>query len=118
MESTRRGRTFQVFRWLYSEFPPPYPTELHIRNSVRWRQRKCAGETSWQASRLTVDLDGRLTWMDAIETLLHEWGHVASWQQVCIEWDRPHHDDEWALMYGRIYRAYHDDDGRVRSRDY
>jgi hypothetical protein len=44
----------------------------------------------------------------AIHYLLHEAAHGLSWRQDWVEKHRPEHDDEWALWFGRVYRAWFD----------
>ena len=65
-----------------------------------------------EGRRFLVRIDSRLTWIEGLDTLLHEWAHVLSWH------NEPHHSDEWALAYGRIYRAWHEDNGWKESREY
>jgi hypothetical protein len=36
----------------------------------------------------------------AIDTVIHELGHVLSWQSRCV------HGKKWGLAYGKVYRIY------------
>ncbi len=65
MPRTRRGRTQQIFRWLVSEYPPPYPVTLSIR--AMKKSEKMTGETSWIiGGELLLELDAKLVWIDVI----------------------------------------------------
>ena len=118
---TRKGRLRQVANWLRREFPTPYSVRLRIealgppgKQSGNW------GETyrSRSGRSLTLRIDSRIKWQEAIDVLLHEWAHAVTWRQEWVENRRPLHDDEWALQFGKIYRAFHDEGGDVRSRGY
>ncbi len=119
MAKTRKGRIRQVANWLRQEFPTPYPVRLRIEVlGPPGAKQGLMGETYRSGKCLVIRIDSRLKWMEAINTLLHEWGHAEDWRLNRMENVRPPHDDSWALKHGKIYRWYHDEGGALRSRDF
>ena len=123
MSKTRRGRLHQVAHWLKAEFPAPYPVTVQVLRIGPQRRERAGrddkGETVRLGRRIYVRVDSRLKWGEAIDTLLHEWAHAASWTLDAAEQRLPStHPDEFWLMYGRIYRAYYEENGWRKSRDY
>lgn len=123
MARTRRGRLRQIANWLRDEFPTPYPVDLKftkVRDRVDAEGESCTGETYRRGRRVVIELDSRLRWMPAIEVLLHEWAHAMVYRHHHVERlrDDAPHDEEWAIAYGKVYRAFHDRDGWRDSRKY
>jgi len=79
------------------------------------------GDCTTIGKKTIIRVGNWLSWGEQIDTLLHEWAHAATIRHYDIETQRIRHgghDDEWALMYGRIYRAFNDQLGWLRSRDF
>ena len=112
MPRRKRDRWHQVANWLRHEFPAPHPVDLRVENLTLPRKPIEYGEAGKVGRRFLVRLDPRQTWLNGLDTLLHEWAHVLSWQAQL------HHGDEWALAYGRLYRAWHEEDGWKESKEY
>ena len=71
------------------------------------------GECS--VSNFTITLSQRKCrmWINAIETLLHEWAHLV--RRRGESWG---HDDNFWDIYGRIYRDFYDGRGCEASMEY
>ncbi len=113
----------ETISWLNQEFPrtPSWegddPTvKVYIKTMER----------NWGEARgYEIYISKEVPWVQRFEMLLHEWAHILtvtdkdlhtksvlnpltgykeiSWQ----DWFNAGHNDEWALCYGRIYRAYY-----------
>jgi len=109
----RRGRLRQIEKWLRQEFPTPFPTWVRV---VKPYKDLGHGESYRLGNKLFIVLSRSLTWHYAIDTLLHEWAHAVCSTFDHVEADKPPHDDQWALTYGKIYRAFFDNGGWIDSR--
>ncbi len=131
MSQSNRDRILQIARWLAAEFPGPYPVTVKCVNKIgalpgsdyKERQTGDFGETYRYGRRITIRISCRPSFHRAtlIDTLLHEWAHAASMRHASLEEKRLRvggHDDEWALLYGRIYRRFIDEGGAAESRSY
>ncbi len=106
-----RGELRQTERWLRANFP----TALPVRVRVCRLAGGLLGVTNRRPRYFTISIERLILPSMQIphEVLLHEWAHAFTWRPH-LEGDpvwEVHHDDEWALAYGRIYRAYFDDGG-------
>ena len=123
MGLSNRDRALQVGRCLAVKFPAPYPVNIRIvkklaalPGSTRMQQRTGDhGETYWEGRKITILLviNPCVRWAQILDTLLHEWAHAT----VTFNEVSPH-DDEWALMYGQIYRWFVDEGGDAISKTF
>ena len=124
MAPTKKGRLRQIRNWLADKFPTPYPVTLRIgplpREDTRNEDRPShsCGDTTRTKRRITIRVSDKLDWYSAIDTLLHEWAHARTYPHSTMEDKIAHHGSQWAVVYGEIYAAYHDDYGWKASRDY
>lgn len=109
-----------LFAWLVATFPTPYPVTLRWRGRIsfggegrhlpkRTRARGIFGVTWFYGRRIEIWLSRRRCRSGALaeDTLIHEYAHAVTLRHDRIERHREaDHDDEWALAYGRILRAY------------
>jgi hypothetical protein len=67
--------------------------------------------------RFVIRLAGNLTEQQAIDVLLHEWGHALAWNHLLDrlakspdtspeEFEQASHDEAWGCAYARVWRAY------------
>ena len=130
MRISLRRRVAQMTEWLRRNHPTPYPVV------VRWTPKVASdpgdppetrkigdfAECYWQRPNIVIRLSSRRcrAFSAASETLLHEWAHAQTMpnERVSRHPARSHeeHPDEWALAYGKLYRAWVDDGGCVESR--
>jgi hypothetical protein len=109
----------QVERWLAANFPTALPVRVYVRDltpPVQGKTQRSRDEFTLTLARTLV----RPGWQLSHEVLIHEWAHAFSW--------RPHleedevfavdHNEEWALAYGRIYRAFFDEGGDNDSNEF
>jgi len=121
---TKRQRTLQVTEWLRQRFPTPLPVYIVFReptNGPWWDQSEA--ETKRFGRRLRITLDPRCTIYYLLHALLHEWAHAVDWRHGDIErlqdrGEAPMHSDTWGVTYGRIYRAFFDEQGCQESKDF
>jgi hypothetical protein len=127
MAKSNRDRILQIAQWLSVEFPTPFPVTVRCVKKIAAppgaskieRIMGDYGECTRIGTKITIRLADRPRAI-MIDALLHEWAHAASLRISVMENRRRigGHDDEWALMYGRIYRRYIDDGGFEASRSY
>jgi hypothetical protein len=125
---SNRDRVLQIARWLAAEFPAPYPVTVRCPKKIAALpgskgldvQIGDSGVTRQRGRRITINIAVRPGFSRAtvIDSILHEWAHAATVRHADIEMNRGDHDDEWALMYGRIYRRFFDEDGCKDSEDF
>lgn len=131
MGQSNRDRILQIARWLAVEFPAPYPVTVKCVKKIAAlpgagpieRRTGDAGETYRYGRRISIRIAARpsIGRLSLIDTLFHEWAHAASMRHANLEQNRARvggHDDEWALMFGRIYRRFIDEGGHITSKGY
>jgi len=113
----RRGRLRQVEKWLRQEFPTPFPTSVRVQKKNK--QFTYLGFTYRQGNKIFILIWSGLAWHSAVETLLHEWAHaqIVTFDHVEASY-KTEHDENWAIHYGKIYRAFFDDGGWQESRHF
>jgi len=122
---TVRQRLRQVERWLRSTCPTTLPV-LRVRVERIGDGWSDLGECYTVPGGLAIRVQSGQDMGPAIDHLLHEWAHAMSWPTRYAEEahrrlrrrEHPEHPDEFWLAYGRVYRAWHDEDGWRRSGGY
>ncbi len=131
MSQSNRDRILQIARWLAVEFPTPYPVTVKCVRKIAAlpgvgpieQRTGDAGETYRYGRNITIRVTvrpGLVRWT-VIDALIHEWAHAATMRHANLEQRRARvggHDDEWALMFGRIYRRFIDEGGHITSKGY
>ena len=130
---TRRARVRQVANWLKEKHPVPLRVELRfIRHADLPRGERLFGyaeKISGQRARITIVDASNWPISILVETLLHEWAHVAVMAPARWEArsgltsagrgrprDRYPHDAQWACAYGALIESFWDlDDAGVTS---
>ena len=133
LATTTPKRIHQIARWLSSQpsFETPYPTSVRVVGRRELKidpadasdstETHLCGDCARTDDKIYIRLGSWLHRGEAIETLLHEWAHAATMREGRIEdlrLEMGAHDDEWAIVYGRIYRAFNDQEGWLVSRSY
>ena len=111
---SKRLRWHQIHRWLQAEFPTARPTILKVMAMPRGER----GDCTRYGQDLVIRMSPRLPWEYGNEILFHEYAHAMTWPLAKIEHEVLDHSDEWGLAYARLYRAFEEDDGDLRSDDY
>ena len=125
---SNRDRILQISRWLAAEFPTPHPVTVRCPKKIAAIKGSGPietkigdyGITTVRGRKIIISIAVRpsISRGSIIDALLHEWAHAATIRHADIEVNRCAHDDEWALMYGRIYRRFIDEDGSKDSEDF
>jgi len=110
------------------EFPTPFPVTVRCPKKIAAARGSKPLEAKTgdygitrQAGRrviISIAVRSGISRGAVIDALIHEWAHAATIRHADIELNRCAHDDEWALMYGRIYRRFFDEDGWKDSEDF
>lgn len=59
------------------------------------------GDCELRDNKFRIRVQRSLPEHEAIETLLHEWGHVLAWDK-----GKDPHGDEWGKAYSKVYRLF------------
>lgn len=109
-------RIVQCRYWLENNFMSPYPVRVEWRFiPAESKDERPPYAITWKEGRGFIIRLAPRQLPDkalAIDALLHEWGHVLDWRDQASERLRQDiHSDEFWLAAGRVYRAWHDDEG-------
>ena len=87
---------YKVWRILKKKIPFDYPVKLR-----RKLLSKNDGECKFCRDHFVICIDKKLPEYYAVEVLLHEIGHVLSWDK-----DTDFHGPNWGKAYSFVYRTY------------
>lgn len=126
MEQTRAQRVAATTSWLRAHYPTAYPVDVRwvpkLAHDPTEKHQLSAHEQSMGiyancdriGRRFKILLSKRRcrTLAETTETLLHEWAHALTWG---LEAQNNHrkscHDDEYWIVFGRVYRHYYEGTG-------
>ena len=115
---TKHRDVRKVVEWLRKSHPAAYPVRVRVMKLPGKGRQRVDGLSERAGRRFTIYLDDRLSQADMIEVLLHEWAHCLDWKHHRLEARRQFdHSDEWALVYGRLYREIHDLELHAKPRE-
>ena len=127
MSRATRRRVKQVHKWLEDNFVTPYPVKVTWVKKVHAEENEPPaviksghyGECVWESPYVLIRLSS--TQCDrvelAIDTLLHEWAHAMVmanarvWSSLEKRGELEAHSNEFWLAYGKLYRAWYDEEG-------
>ena len=105
--STRRCR--EVLKKLRRDFPAPAPVRVRFCDLGL----DTYGVTGRGPRAFSIRLNNRRPFCADVETLLHEWAHVLTWDEA----DRgDHHGPMWAVQQAEIMARF-DGTGRYEGRE-
>lgn len=120
--STRRSEVEACAAWLREHFATPYPVRIkwvpHLKQEdpkISARERAtgifACTERKGRVFVISLSLRANRTIAQAVDSLLHEWAHCATWRHERVERKRQFdHDDTFALVYWRAYRGWIDEE--------
>jgi hypothetical protein len=117
-----RKRLHQVKRYLAAHWPTPFPVKLRIERVSE--RHDFVGITYRVRDSLLIRLDSRMQFGYAVETLLHEWAHAATWpasirfESTQVKEEVPLHDPPFQGTYGSIIHAFEDGDAYDDSKEW
>lgn len=86
-----------VVRLLKEKFPLAHP--VHIRRVHI--SANLDGDCQFKKDCFLIRINSGLSESEAIEALLHEYGHILSWNVPGDE-----HGAQWGKAYSRVYRCF------------
>jgi len=96
---------YKVIKLLKREMPPKLP--------VRVRRIKLSEEGYCEKSndKYLIRINKKLKESEAIDVLLHEWGHALSWKASYdkLSYERfceTIHGPEWGVAYAKVYQLF------------
>jgi len=99
---------------LRAELPPTRATVVEWVD-MRPRQTGDYATTKRRGRVITIRVHDKLSFEFAIWALFEEWAHAMSWPFSAREDEVPHHDETWAIAYGKIRHLWDDLDGQERA---
>ncbi len=126
MIQTRMQRVGAVTAWLRTHYPTAYPVEVRwiakLAHDPSDKHQLSAHEKAMgiygycdrigKMFRILLSKRRCRTLSETTDTLIHEWAHAVSWG---LEGQNNHrescHDDEYWLVFGRMYRHYYEGKG-------
>jgi len=85
--------------------PCRWPVDIHIKRGLAENDSALGCtvpvlDARSRKYRLVIELEWSLTEQEAINTLMHEWAHAATWQ-----FPGDHHGPRWGKSFARCYRV-------------
>ncbi len=82
---------------LRRQYPACYPVTVR---TVRTPKNIC-GDTGHANRRIVIRISNRLTYVERVDCLVHEWAHALDryWQRPEEHW----HDEQWGMWYSKCY---------------
>jgi hypothetical protein len=66
------------------------------------------GDCDLRRKAFHIRISDRASYHEALDTLVHEWGHALSWSVGHPSLTA--HDEHWGLAFSRVYRALYPDE--------
>lgn len=112
-------RALQVYTWLETHWVTPYPCYYKWVDEIYYPgEQGVYGDCGWDPRKrsIVIRLSRKICRRreDAIHTLQHEYAHAITtpnWRVYNKNHHVEDHPDEYWLAYGRIYRAFYDNEG-------
>lgn len=106
-----------ILKRLRIDFPAQYPVKVrrHLKEILKRGGHKDApfgwcsivNEHKSRTERyFLIEINRSVPWHSQFETILHEWAHALTWEEVVSGRD---HSDIFHRKYGVLYRAYVED---------
>lgn len=97
MRLTQKQKLEKTIKWLRKTFPGDAP--VYTRKKII---KKACGTCNRLTNYFLILINPKFPYYIKMDTILHEWAHVLSWDTCKCE----DHSDEWGRAYARIYRAW------------
>ena len=115
-------RILQIAGWLSKRFVAPYPVEVKTVRMAMDRDGKkkllTFGDCLFFDRKFTIRIESRHSLSIMVDTLLHEYAHAVAHPHKKMWKHTKDHGPEFALAWGKIYSAFHDEGGHLESRDH
>ena len=98
-----RKRLIDILDWLQENWPLKYPVQLLHKKLSHPLE---SGECDFNKRKFIITIDPRTQWCtDKSTVLIHEYTHALIWHG----YETSHHGDEFFIMYGRLFRGWHEE---------
>ena len=101
---TKERNFRRLAKVLRKKFPTLAPVYVYYRNGRMPRKTLAMATAIFYDNRIhhfIITVDSRKSEIVVLDSLLHEWAHVVSWQDGQKEVDE--HDTTWAIAYSKIW---------------
>ncbi len=100
-----------ILKLLRADFPAEYPVRVRRHPGVH-KDAPCGGcslvnQDKPKSERyFLIEINRSVPWRNQFETILHEWSHALTWEEVAEGRD---HSDIFHRKFGVLYREYVED---------
>ena len=112
-----KQRDWQVFHGVLSGLREFVPAGLPVIVRAANLNASAYGTCQHTRSSFVISIAANLSQQQAIDVLLHEWGHALSWNHAldklardpelpADEFELASHDSAWGCAFARVWRAY------------
>lgn len=95
--------------WCQANFPPRMQVRVDVVDDMDETGLGLAFIDPEEPGVVSILISSKQSLHEAMETTMHEWAHalIMPWLQ---EWQNDHEDGFW-IIFGRMYRRWHDQGG-------
>jgi hypothetical protein len=95
--------------WCQANFPPRVEVVVSVVGEIDDETLGFVAPTNDEKTKVELLVSADQSVREAIETTIHEWAHVHTLPWLA-DWQNDHEDWFW-LVFGRMYRRWHDQGG-------
>ena len=117
LTATQARASWSDFKATLADLRRRYPAALPVVVRMARLTDTILGECIRRRKRFVVQLNDRMGENQAIDVLLHEWGHALAWNYSLdrlsrtpgldsAEFEQASHDEAWGCAYARVWRAH------------
>jgi len=99
--------------WCQANFPPRVEVVVNVVDVIDEDTLGLALATNDGKNRIEIMISADQSMREAMETTMHEWAHAHTMPWLA-DWQNDHEDYFW-IVYGRMYRRWHDQGGQVAA---
>ena len=118
----RFQRCEQVLAWLVAEYPCGRPVSIEWKPQLKDKTGEWMAHTVRRGRALEIHMSRRMlrTWMESVDTLLHEYAHAVLWGVAGQETDDTgrHHPPAFWAQYGEISDRWNHEGGHEEANEY
>jgi hypothetical protein len=100
--------------WCQANFPPKVEVAVNVVDAIDEETLGLAVHTEDGGRvRIEIVVSADQSMREALDTTMHEWAHAHTMPWLA-DWQNDHEDYFW-IVFGRMYRRWHDQGGQVAA---
>lgn len=105
MTKEDRAQWLACVRRLKQQLPAAFPVVVRTRVLPRSLCGDAALVRRGRQTSFEIRISAELTWLERIETLIHEYAHCLNWSHRHERLAAECHDETWGVWYAKAYRV-------------